>query len=212
MLGNGSTSTKSIEALVEYVTIFDISTNIGSGTTLVCACWKTFPTLRIRGFAHLTTSSIVDSVICKALNVIWSVSGLTLISHWVGITGVDVSAVINVDLQVLMISVITIVPHEGHYKLAWSGASQAAAVPTSELIIHLVGPVVALHLFIISGGAAYAGVLQDLIKPILTSGNANSTFLTRPSPCGLSVAKPSAHCDRTWCCRSSFNTNKLKLY
>jgi hypothetical protein len=37
--------------------------------------------LRIRGFAHLTTSSIVDSVICKALNVIWSVSGLTLISH-----------------------------------------------------------------------------------------------------------------------------------
>jgi hypothetical protein len=62
----------------------------------------------------------------KAINIIGGVSCLTLIPHRVGVTWVDVCAIIHIDVEIFVISVITIVSHEGHDEVAGSGSAGTA--------------------------------------------------------------------------------------
>ena len=126
MLGDGSASSETVEAQVGNITILNISADIGSGSTLISAGRETFPALSVCRLAHLTVSSILHGMVGEAINIIGGVSCLTLIPHRVGVTWVDVCAIIHVDVEVFVISVITIVSHEWHDKVACSGSAGTA--------------------------------------------------------------------------------------
>ena len=68
----------------------------------------------------------MHGVVGEAINIIWGVSCLTLIPHRVGVTGVDVCAIINIDVEIFVLSVITVVSDEGHDKVASSGSAGTA--------------------------------------------------------------------------------------
>ena len=126
VLGDRCAATETVEAQVGNVTILNIPADIGSGSTLISAGRETFPALSVCRLAHLTVSSILHGMVREAINIIGGVSCLTLIPHRVGVTWVDVCAIIHIDVEVFVISVVTIVSHEWHDKVACSGSAGTA--------------------------------------------------------------------------------------
>lgn len=165
MLRDRGAATKTVEALIEDVTVLDVSTDISSRATFIYARGESFPALGIGGFLHLASSPIVHGMISKTFDIVGGVSSLTLVSHGVGVAGVDMRAVVNIDTEVFVILIVSIVANEGHYVLCRCGTAEAPTISGLHISVHLVGPIVGLHFSFIVRWAAECSCLKDLIEP-----------------------------------------------
>jgi hypothetical protein len=118
----------------------------------------------------------VHGVVGEAINIIGGVSCLTLIPHRVGVAWVDVCAIINVDVEIFVLSIVTIVSHEWHDKVA-SSRSAGTAVSCLHVLVHLVRPIVRLHLLLVVGWAPNGCGLEHLIKPTNRESDHENTHL-----------------------------------
>ena len=118
----------------------------------------------------------MHGVVGEAINIIRGIPCLTLIPHRVWVTGIDVCAIINIDVEIFVVFVITIVSHEGHNKVA-SSRSAGTAVSCLHVLVHLVRPIVRLHLLLVVGWAPHGCSLEHLIKPKNRESDHDNTHL-----------------------------------
>ncbi len=160
MLLDGSFSTKSVEALVQHVSILDISAHIGCGGSFFDTCGKPFPAGGMSGlfeFGPRSLPKVTNCVVCKAFNVIRSIPYYALISHRVRIRGVIVRAVIDIQTKILLVSVVSVVANIGDDELRRGGASDTPAVPrtSQELSISSSGLIIRRHFIFVHRGSTW---------------------------------------------------------
>jgi len=112
-------STKSIETLIENISVFYVSADVCSRCSFINTLRVTLPWMSLSSLGQMIGINIWSRIVNSRIYVVRGISNLALVEHCIWVTWIYMWAIINVEIQLLLVTIISIVPHKRHNILSW---------------------------------------------------------------------------------------------
>ena len=171
MLSDWSPSAKPVETLVHHVSILNIPTHISGGGSFINASRKSLPAgskSSLFKFRAWPIFKVTNCVVCKAFDMIRSIPHDTLVSHWIWVWWVIVGAVIDIQTDLFLVPVISVVSHIWNNELWRGGTANTSAVPCiAKDLSAYCGLIIRCHFILVHGWCPrHRCTFEHLIEPL----------------------------------------------